>query len=99
MFKNYQDINLGFNKKKEKELKNVYIIYKIKKNPIEHSESYKQLKDFIKSINNDKKENLLENEIKIEKEGKKIEYEICLENNDKQKAKFSLINKNGNLLI
>ena len=98
MLKNNQEINLGFNKKNEKEIKNLYIIYKIKKYPIEYSNSYLQLKDFIKSINN-KKDQHQENEIKVQKELNKVEYEINLENNNNKKANLSLINKNNNFLI
>ena len=98
MFKNNQEINLGFNKKSEKELKNMYAIYKIKKYPIQFSDSYNQLQDFIKTINNNKDEPK-ENEIKVQAELKKIQYEVYLENNNQQKANLSLINNNNNLLI
>ena len=66
IFKNNQLINLGFNKKSDKEFKNMYIIYKMKKYPIEFSDNYKQLQDFIKSINN-KKEEPQNDEIKNKK--------------------------------
>ena len=68
----------------------------MKKYPIEFSDSYNQLQDFIKSINNKKAE---DDEIKNKKELNKIEYELNLENNDKQKVNLSLIKKNNNLLI
>ena len=98
IFKNNQLINLGLNKKSDKEFKNMYIIYKMKKYPIEFSDSYKQLQDFIKSINNEEDEPQ-DDQIEGEKELDKIEYEFNLENNDKQKVNLSLINKNNNLLI
>ena len=97
MFKNTQEINLGLNKKSEKELKNMYIIHKMKKYPIEYSDSYKKLQDFIKSIIN-KKVELQENEIKIQMKPNRVDYKIVLENSDKL-AILSLINKNNNLLI
>ena len=96
--KNNQLINLGLNKKSDKEFKNMYIIYKMKKYPIEFSDSYKQLQDFIKSINN-KKDEPQDDQIKNKKELDKNEYEFNLENNDNQKVKLSLINKNNNSLI
>lgn len=98
MFKNNQEINLGLNKKSEKEIKNMYILYKMKKYPIEFSNNYKQLQAYINSINN-KKVEPQENEIKNQAESNKIEYEIYLENNYQQKSYLSLINKNDNLLI
>ena len=99
-FKNNQDMNLGFSKKSDKEIKKMDIIYKIKKYPIEFSDSYKQLQEFIKSIKNENKENIIENEIQGYRVGKKLEYKINSENNNQQKFIFlSLVNKNNNLLI
>ena len=98
ILKNNQQINLGLNKKSDKEFKNMYIIYKIKKYPIEFSDSYKQLQGFIKSINN-KKDESHDDEIKNKNEFNKFEYEFYLENNNEQKVYLSLINKNNNVLI
>ena len=97
------DVNLGLNKKNEKELKKIYNLFQLKKYPIEHSDNYKQLQEIITNINinnNNDAYYLPEKEIKeeLQIEQKKLNYEIYTEKT-KQKADLSFIIKNNNLLI
>ena len=96
MYKGNSDINLGLAKKSEKDLKNMYALYLLKKYPVSHSESYNKILDFINNINtnNNKEEEVL----KPQNEQEKINYAFYTEET-KQKGNLSLTNKNNNLLI
>ena len=95
------DVNFGINNKCEKELKNMYILFKLQKYTIEHTDSYKQLQKIINnlSFNNDYNANIsTEKGISTSKEQKKLDYTIKMEDNEEE-VKLSFINKNNKLLI
>lgn len=105
MFKNNSELQIGINLSKkscEKEIKKLYIIYKLKKYEIFHSKMYEYLHEVIKNVKINNTNNLdcppnIEEDLK-NKNQKKLQYELYIENTN-EKSYLSLINNYNKLLI